>query len=474
MRAIIVSAFESPTFTTWAAHSAKATQHVVALALAYVYLPVEYITIWLIFQTLISLQVLADIGLTPTFTRALSISLSGQDNTDRENQPSMIFFGIRSSINFTRDISFVMRNIYLRLSLWSFLGFSVLGTLVLYKPISALDESYITWIAWAILLTSLIITFYGNCYVSYLQASEKIPTLQKWRIICSIGAATSIAAALIIGAGLLGAVISQQFWSLVQFFFNRKNSLRNGYSPSIKISNNSSLKIRQYIWPATIRSGIGILLGYCVVQISGLIYTQVSTPAESAKYLLILRLLSYLSQYSQAPFYTKLPKLSKLYATNNLLLLRKLAFRGIIFSVSIYLLGATSISTGIYLYSDLFNIGTELPDIDIWLAFTVGGLVERYGSMHIQLYSLSNHIIWHIANGISGIIFILLSILLVPSLSLKGFALAYLLSNTTYALYATKHSYRLLKTGVFQFDGQIFYCSVLILVGLYLIASTGI
>ena len=41
------------------------------------------------------------------------------------------------------------------------------------------------------------------------------------------------------------------------------------------------------------------------------------------------------------------------------------------------------------------------------------GIAERVGALHIQLYSMTNHIVWHIANGVTGILLIVLAALII-------------------------------------------------------------
>jgi len=43
------------------------------------------------------------------------------------------------------------------------------------------------------------------------------------------------------------------------------------------------------------------------------------------------------------------------------------------------------------------------------------------GAMHLQFYSLSNHILWHIANGVAGSIYLVVSILLLPHIGVAAF-----------------------------------------------------
>ena len=50
----------------------------------------------------------------------------------------------------------------------------------------------------------------------------------------------------------------------------------------------------------------------------------------------------------------------------------------------------------------------------LWIIMGCVFFAERYGAMHLQLYSITNHIIWHFVNSISGLIYITSSFILFP------------------------------------------------------------
>jgi hypothetical protein len=69
--------------------------------------------------------------------------------------------------------------------------------------------------------------------------------------------------------------------------------------------------------------------------------------------------------------------------------------------------------------------------------------MERVGAMHIQLYSLTNHIVWHIANGVTGILLIATALVLYRWQGALGLPTAMLLINMVfYSPYAISYSSR--------------------------------
>ena len=77
--------------------------------------------------------------------------------------------------------------------------------------------------------------------------------------------------------------------------------------------------------------------------------------------------------------------------------------------------------------------------------------------MHIQLYSTTNHIIWHIANGVSGIIYIIVAFVLYPYIGVFAFPVGMIAGYIGfYAWYSAGYSYRAVKMSFFSFEKDVF------------------
>ena len=90
---------------------------------------------------------------------------------------------------------------------------------------------------------------------------------------------------------------------------------------------------------------------------------------------------------------------------------------------------------------------------DFWLILALGGLAERYGAMHLQLYSTTNHILWHWINGATGLIFIAVVVAFYPVVTQYAFPIAYCVSNIGfYSWYSARLSYSALGISGRQFE----------------------
>jgi hypothetical protein len=81
---------------------------------------------------------------------------------------------------------------------------------------------------------------------------------------------------------------------------------------------------------------------------------------------------------------------------------------------------------------------------------------ERYGAMHLNLYSTTNHIISHVANGVAGVLFVAVSMGLASRAGVFAFPLGLLVGNLGfYAWYSALHSYRAFHLRFWSFERGI-------------------
>jgi len=437
---------------TWGSFLSRSLSLVVVLPLLLTRLSTEEIALWYLFMTIISFQLLVDLGFSPTFSRIIAYGMGGarvdelkspKDQNNREENWETLEL-----------ICSEMRVIYSRLGLlWPML-LVVFGTLVLVKPISLVQNTFSAWSAWGMILVVSTVSIRGNIYSSYLQGINQIALLRRWESITSLGAIATSFLVLILGGGLLGLIIAHQSWQLLNILRNRWLSgvVEDGRFKSFSRVNKSQ-KVFDAVWPSAWRSGVGIFMTYGLVQASGILYAQVGTAASVASYLLALRLIQTVSMFSQAPFYSKLPLFARFFAEGKKEELVSLAKREMRLSYWCYV--AAFIGLGFVGGPILRFIGSnaDFPTSLLWSLLGLTFFVERYGAMHLQLYSITNHIIWHIANGIAGLIFIIVSLMLFKQIDVYAFPLGLLVAYLGfYSWYSAKHSYNIFKLDFISFE----------------------
>jgi hypothetical protein len=207
------------------------------------------------------------------------------------------------------------------------------------------------------------------------------------------------------------------------------------------------------LWPATWRSGVGVLMSFGLIQATGLVNAQFATAADSASYMLCLRIMQLISTFSQAPFYSKLPLLPRLRAEGNIKALLEVASNGMRKSLWTYSLGfATAGLLGPIILGNLRS-NVEFPQPIFWVILGAMFFVERYAAMHLHLYSTTNHIITHIANGVTGLLVIASTLALLPLLGLLALPTGLLVGYVGfYSWYPVRYAYREFKMRFVAFE----------------------
>jgi hypothetical protein len=159
------------------------------------------------------------------------------------------------------------------------------------------------------------------------------------------------------------------------------------------------------------------------------------------------------SQLSQAPFYSKLPLLARLRSEGNLEKQIQVAKRGMTLAYWTYAIGF--IMLGLFATPLLKLIGSNAEFVTplLWGIMGLSMFAERYGAMHIHLYSTTNHIIWHIATGVSGIIYLVVSLSLFSRIDVYAFPLGTLIGYLAFfSWYSAMHSYKFFGLNFWKFE----------------------
>jgi hypothetical protein len=184
-------------------------------------------------------------------------------------------------------------------------------------------------------------------------------------------------------------------------------------------------------------------MSFGVMQMSGVLVAQLADQSKVNSYLLGLRLIQAMNQIAVAPFATKLPFLARLFASGRRVELIQVATRGMRLGYWSFVIPfIISGLIGPHLL-ELINSQTQMPDKPMWIAFGFAIIAERYGAMHIQLYTLTNRVVWHIANGGAGVIMMATWSMLYWKIGLLVFPLGMALANIAfYSWYCSMHSHK--------------------------------
>ncbi len=473
---LVLKIWDSPTFMTWASLSTRSLSLVLILPLILTRLDQPEIALWYLFGAALSFQSLSYLGFSSTFIRVIAYAFGGSKTEDlKYSKASSDTFAKTSPPNWD-GIGKILQNmnhVYFYLT-FVILTMIAITTLLLIRPINLTAETSSSWISWVVIAAGSIISLRGSVFMCYLEGINKIALVRRWDALFGFLGILSNFMVLLLFGNLISLVISSQFWLLANIprnYFLCK-TVANGVFNTFSLAGTLDPEIFQAVWESAWKSIVGTIMNLGVIQFSNLLYAQIGSSAMMASYLLGFSLLRQLSQFSQAPFYSKLPLLARLRKQGQITELKRIASRGMALTYWFFISGA--IVAGLFGGPIFEKLGSnaDFPNILLWASLAFGFLLERFGALHIQLYSTTNKIVWHIANGISGLIYLLIAFFGIASLDVFVFPCALIASNLFfYSWYSAQFSLKSIGENFWTFDKKVFIPAMLFSITLLCLVS---
>lgn len=426
--AVLLRLWHSPTATTWGSLLVRLSAVLLVLPVVLVRFAPAEVALWQLFSALFMLAMMLDFGLAPTFARLLAFARGGASVQQMGSMQRTATTGVRAADPAAAAaVMSALRWLYPRLAVGATALLALLGTLGLIKPVTQSADPQAAWAAWALVMATTGVAMWGGAYAAALQGMDKIALMRRWEVATGIGQIATSVLVLMLGGHLLALVAGYQAWAVVGALRNRW-LLRSANPELFLLPPSRQPEVMQVMWPPAWRSGLGVLMCQGLIQSSGLIYSQMASASEVAAYLLALRFIMTISQFSQAPFYSKLPRLAELQATGQQAEQLRIAQRGMRIAYWVFVAGALIVAVTAAPLLQALGSRTPFVSTGVWALLALALFAERFGAMHLQLYSLTNHIVWHIANGVSGVLMIVVAALAYHRLGELAFPAAMLVS----------------------------------------------
>lgn len=461
----------SPTLMSWLNLSTRVLSSVLVLPFVLRNFNTAEIALWYLFSSIMLIQILCDFGFNDSFIRVIAYGLGGAKK-DEIGIQKKARFELRDPNYETIELAwYVIKKVYFKLTIVLLFAYVSIGTFVLYKTVNQLNDPIIGWYAWSIIIVCAAINFYGNIYSNFLQGMNRVALVSRWGAIFSVFNILTSFLVLLFHGGILQLVIANQAWTVINVFRNffLSRYIDNGILKTF-VNPIIDKEVFKSIWTSAWRSGIGVLMSNVVMQASGLIFAQIGSVNEVASYLFSYRLMQTISSFALPPFYSKLPQLARLRAEGNIKELVLSSQRGMRLTYYSFLFAFIVIGLSSDYLLKLIHSHAQFVSPELWILMGLGFLIERYGAMHIQLYSTSNHIVWHIANGVTGSLYLLISFGLMKFIGVYAFPLAMIVSYLSfYSWYSARLSYKSVNSSFFTFEIKTSIIPLLILVAYIII-----
>lgn len=430
---------KSAVLMTWANLLSRTLGLALLLPAILTMFPEADILLWYVLTTMVGLGLLFDLGFTPTFVRFVAYAKSGSSVSEMVNIGKKVDAKSKEGLNADEGLPTVFKIIdknYTKLSITAFVFLLVIGSFFVQKPIADSSDVFYGWASWFVVILSTSFLLLGNKYVAVLQGAGLIAENQKVMLITSLFSTITAACALFLGGSLFLVICLYQGGNAFSYVLNRnllKKHLPMYFDLPGNISNddNENLvagKLKKTISSSAWKSAVGIFMSVGLIHLSALAAANYLSTGEAASYLLALQFIRSISAFSQVPFYTKIPVLAKLYAQDKKTDIYDIAFKSEVQSLAFFSFCCLVAGLLFPILETHFSFNAAMPEGDLWVLLSIGILIERAGAIHIQIYSLTNHIIWHYVNGVTGVFMVAIFLILIENLGVLAFPVSLLVS----------------------------------------------
>ncbi len=428
LRNLFVYLWSSPTLLTWGNLLSSSIKLFVFTPLILVKFNQTEVALWYLFLTINSFTMIVDLGFYPTFSRIITYVYNGL--------PSLELLGKEYEPLISPDWD-LMKRVYGTISI-TYIGM-VLSVLIIlfvfsyspvYNVIQHLQNQLTAWIAFGLFLTGELFNFYTKKYDAVIIGTNHLVQINRWNILINFSNAIVSTIILSFNGDILALSINHLFFSLILCLrsFLLQRYICNGKFKEIQNFKLDS-EVFKWCWTPVWKSAILILCSTGITQATGLFYAKVSNASELASYLFSLKMISTISQFSQAPFYSKLPIFSALRVKNDLNELIKVSADSMKKSLLVFTLGVGALAfLGDY-GLQLIKSNTHLIDYKIILLMSVVWFLERHHAMHAQIYVTTNDVPFYKSAMVTGVVNISLLVLLFPHLKVIAFPISMGISN---------------------------------------------
>ncbi|MEZ8675362.1 hypothetical protein AB6D13_18585 [Vibrio cyclitrophicus] len=373
----------------------------------------EEVVIWYITITMTMIILMFDFGFTPTVIRYLIFSKENINSKRVDCKKIKVEGLILPGIRLLEYTHLIIKKLYFRISILALLSSIVLGGIYFNGFISSREDEFIYWVAWIIFSICISIRLWANKNIAILQSYQHYALTQRLMMISNLIGITFAILSVLVGLELPYVIIVFQVFSSYYVYTIIKKKCELDNIPKTILNNlqsNGDYKIlSKSILLTSFKSGTGILLSTGVFQISILAMAKSYEPSVSASYMFMVQVIRSIGSFTQVPFYAKIPKFNESYhkdvessvLSKNIMLADTKALILMFFGCIVF---------GLYISSPLDIWKSIVPKqyLDLWLLLSIAFLIERQGAIKVQIYSITNHVVWHYLNGFTGIVFLIL------------------------------------------------------------------
>jgi hypothetical protein len=403
---------QSAVIMTWYARLAGIISLVLVLPVVIKSFPSHEVALYMFYGTFVRFINIADLGFTLTYTRFVSYAMGGVRGFDEHELNAVQGEGAKSpNIGLLLQVQESMRNTYNYIALAFLVLFGGAATVQLHTLQGESGSLLGLWAAF-LLVTALRVRYKylsaqlsGMGFVHRLREIEGTYSLVQSLLLFVVAFWFQNIHALL---GLL--VLWQLLLTVRDYILFQKMALpmmgvQQEQDPTPKID------IWKKVMPLSLKGGLGNLISVGFYQSVGFIFAGSLPAGQLVQYLFVTRFLEQTKDLSMAPFYAKIPRFGTLFVRDREQLIRE-SGQAMQRSLGVFALGIAVFAVFDYAFIDW--MGKELADLNprLWLLLFGAFFAERFGSMLVQMYNLTNQVRYHTINlGVTTLILMIMYVL---------------------------------------------------------------
>lgn len=269
------------------------------------------------------------------------------------------------------------------------------GTLIVWRPMMSsglIPEALGTW---AIFIAGSTIRLLAQPFAAFSLGSGAVAEVRRLEALSWLTGGVAAIVCLALLPNLAFAMLAIQAPILLNFLQYRRLARRMGWKADKPDGANST---RADLWSRGWRGGIGTLAGMLTVYGSGFILAQVGGGSLTASYLFGLNVLGIVGQVASSPVFAAMPALATRFAEGRREEMNEIAGRAIGRSMRVFALLVVMAPIAVFSVNAALPSPVAFPGAGLWLAMCVAAMLVRHGADHLQFYTTTNDIRWHLIN----------------------------------------------------------------------------
>jgi len=382
---------KSPLAMVWLETFVRFGTGLIVLPIAVVKLSDAEFSIWMVFNTIIGIAHLANIGLGPTLMRATAYFLTGARELPLHFSRDQGVGDGKPNWERVHAVIATSGRIYVFVGLGALLLAGLLGIALIWNLMSMTDHAPRLWGAFAVLAVWSYIQVRIVRWSAILQGLGKVTVAKHIGILIGALKIATFSIVLWLGLGVLGICCAGLIVAALNIFLMRRAVLKNIEGGPIEWSCCDKNLFSQ-MWPATWRLGLINLGAYCVYYGGGLVVAQLPDVNLIASYLLTLRIVFLIRQIAQAPLAAYMPAVIASLAKRDMVVFRAWTSKIVMIALSIFVFGIVFLLFFGDTALGLLGSAKELLPPEVVLLLALAYLLEMHHSIHATLYIATNHV----------------------------------------------------------------------------------